>query len=109
MQAPLSQRALAQSLTGYSATRRAERGRVQAALLCSGIPQHRNGRFSASRAESLMAMKSFIGITMPFTQSFYLLHFAIVFFCIRKELKQSSFEQLVRVGRSCKEFPPARA
>jgi hypothetical protein len=56
-----------------------------------------------------MAMKSFIGITMPFTQNFYLLHFMIVFFCVGKEFKQSGFKQLVRVGRPCKEVPPSRA
>jgi len=71
-------------------------------LFRSCIPQYNNGRFSAGCAEFLMAMKRFVGITMPFTQNFYLFHFTIVFFCDGKKLKQPGFKQLVRVGRPCK-------
>jgi hypothetical protein len=65
-----------------------------------GIPQDSNGRLSAGRAESFMAMKSFVGVTMSIAQSFYLLHILVVFFRLGKELKQPRFEQIVRLRSS---------
>jgi hypothetical protein len=56
-----------------------------------------------------MAMKSFVRVTMSFAQSFYLLHFAIVFLSAGKKFKQPGFKQFVRVGRSGKKLPSSRA
>ena len=78
-------------------------------LFRSGVSQDCNRRFSASRAESLMAMKGFVGVTMAFAQSFYLLHLAVVFFRTGKEFKQPGFKQFVRVGRSGKKLLSSRA
>jgi hypothetical protein len=74
-----------------------------------GIPQDRHWRLSAGRAESLVAMKSLIRITMSFAENFYLLHLAVVFSSAGKELKQPGFKQLVRLGRSGKKLSPPRA
>jgi hypothetical protein len=74
----------------------------------SGIPQHSHWRFSAGRAESLMAMKSFVGLTVSIAQNFYLFHLAIVFFRGGKKLQQPGFEQLIRLGRFFEKFPAPR-
>jgi hypothetical protein len=83
--------------------------RDELGLFRCGIPQDSHRRFSAGCAEFLMAMKSFIGVTLAFAQSFYLLHLAVVFFSDGKEFKQPDFKQLVRLGRSGKELPSPRA
>ncbi len=69
------------------------------------VTQDRYVRLSADRAESLMPMESFVGVAVSFTQSFYLLHLAIVFFGGGKEIQQSGFKHLVRLGRPGKEIP----
>jgi hypothetical protein len=73
-------------------------------LLRSRIPQHSNGRFRARLAESLMTMKSFVGVTMAFTQLFYLLHLAIIFSSTGKKIQQPRFKHRVRLGHLGKEF-----
>ena len=50
-------------------------------------------------------MKSFVGITMLFTQSFYLLHLAIVFFCSGKKLEQPCLEQFICLAGFFEKFP----
>jgi hypothetical protein len=68
------------------------------------ISQHNNGRFSAGRAESLVAMKGFVSITMGFAQSFYLLHLAIIFFRAGKKLEQPCLEQFISLGSFLEKF-----
>ena len=78
-------------------------------LFRSGIPQHSNRRFSAGRAKPLMAMKSFVRVTMAFTQRFYLLHLMIIFFDAGKKFQQPGFKYFVRVGRPGEKLPAPRA
>jgi len=54
-------------------------------------------------------MESFVGVTVGFSQDFYLLHLTIVFFSAGKKLQQSGFKHLVRLGRPGEEVPPALA
>jgi hypothetical protein len=56
-----------------------------------------------------VAMKSFVGITMLFTQSFYLLHLAIVFFRSGKKLEQPCLEQFICLKGFLEKFPAAHA
>ena len=63
---------------------------------------------SAGRAESLVAMKSLVGLTVVFPENFDLLHLAIVFFRDGKKLQQPCLEQLVRLGRFFEKFPAPR-
>ena len=62
-------------------------------------------RLSAGRAESLMAMKSFVGVAMAFAQLFYLLHLAIIFSSAGEKFQQPGFKHFVRVGRPGKKLP----
>jgi hypothetical protein len=71
----------------------------------NGVTQHSHGRFSASHAESLVAMKSFVGITMRFAQDFYLLHLAVIFFRAGKKLEQPCLEQFISLGSFFEKFP----
>jgi hypothetical protein len=75
----------------------------------NGISQNSYGRFSAGRAESLVAMKSFVRVAMAFAQNFYLLHLAVFFFPAGKEFQQPGFKQLIRLGCSGKKLPSSRA
>jgi len=63
---------------------------------------------SAGRAESLMAMEGFVGLTVSIAQNFYLFHLAVVFFRAGKKLQQPCLEQLIRLGRLLEKFPAPR-
>jgi hypothetical protein len=52
-----------------------------------------------------MAMKSFVGVAMAFTQLFYLLHLAIIFSSAGEKFQQPGFKHFVRVGRPGKKLP----
>jgi hypothetical protein len=73
------------------------------------IPQYSNRRFSAGHAKPLMAVESFVGVTMAFTQRFYLLHLMIIFFDAGKKFQQPGFKQFIRLGCSGKKLPSSRA
>jgi hypothetical protein len=68
-------------------------------LLGSGVAQDSNRRLGTGRTKSLVPMECFVHLTVPFAQSFYLLHILVVFFRLGKELQQSRFEQIVRLRR----------
>lgn len=78
-------------------------------LLRSGVPQDYDRRLGAGRAESFVAMKSFVRLAMAVAQYFYLLHLIVVFFSAGKEFKQPGFKQFVRVGRPSKKLASSRA
>jgi hypothetical protein len=63
---------------------------------------------SAGRAESLVAMESFVGLTVGVAQNLYLFHLAVVFFRGGKKLQQPRLEQLIRLGRFFEKFPAPR-
>jgi hypothetical protein len=73
------------------------------------VSQNSNRRFSTGRAESFVAMKSFVGVTMAFSQSFYLLHLAVIFSSAGKELQPPGFQQIIRLGRPGEKLPSSRA
>jgi hypothetical protein len=54
-------------------------------------------------------MKSFVRVTMAFSQSFYLLHLAVIFSSAGKELQQPGFKQIIRLGRPGEKLPSSRA
>ena len=56
-----------------------------------------------------MSMKSFVGITMRFTQSFYLLHLAVVFFRSGKKIEQPCLEQFICLEGFFEKLPATHA
>jgi hypothetical protein len=54
---------------------------------------------SADFAKPLVPMEGLVGFPVALAQHFNLLHFLIVFFQAGKEIKQSRFEQVIRMGR----------
>jgi len=64
---------------------------------------------SAGGAESLVSMKSLIGLAVAFAQRFNPLHFLVVFFRAGKELEQPCLERLICLGRFFEKFPAPRA